>query len=35
VELKRKWNFFGGGENGNGTAFSDGIDAETDDSVSG
>jgi hypothetical protein len=30
VELKRKWNFFGGSENGNGTAFSDVIDAETD-----
>jgi hypothetical protein len=34
AEWKRKWNFIGGSRNGNGTAISDGTDAETEVSVS-
>jgi hypothetical protein len=34
AERKRKWNFFGGSGNRNGTAISGGTDAETEVSVS-
>jgi hypothetical protein len=34
TEWKRKWNFFGGSGNGNGTAISDGTDVKTEISVS-